>query len=67
MKETDAEALRGWAASEQGLELTRERAERLAKSLAPVRAAVAAASRALPFEAEPSHFPRVLARLKTPS
>jgi hypothetical protein len=67
MKETDVEALRGWAAAEQGLELTRERAERLAKSLAPVREAVAAASRTLPFEAEPSHFLRVLARLKTPS
>ena len=66
MKQTDADALRAWAEAEQGLAITMERAQRLAKSLAPVKEAVAAAARALPFEAEPSRFLRALDRLKTP-
>jgi hypothetical protein len=64
MQQVDADILKGWAEAEQGLPLTRERAERLAKSLAPIRDAVAAAAAGLPFEAEPSRFLAVIARLK---
>jgi hypothetical protein len=67
MKQTDADVLRGWAEAEQDLTLTRERAERLAKSLAPVKEAVAAAAAQLPFEAEPSNFQRAAGRLKATS
>jgi hypothetical protein len=61
--ETDADVLLSWAASEQGIDVPRERAARIAKSLAPVKAAVAAAARTLPFEAEPSSFLKAQAAL----
>jgi hypothetical protein len=64
MKQTGAETLCGWAETDLGLELAPERAGRLAKSLAPVKEAVAAAASTLPFEAEPSTFLAVAARLK---
>ena len=64
MPETDADVLRSWAVSEQGLDLPRERASHIAKSLAPVKDAVAGAARALPFGAEPSAFLGTLAALK---
>jgi hypothetical protein len=64
VKETDPDALRSWAESEQGLAPTRERAARIAKSMAPVKRAVAAAAAELPFEAEPSGYLRTVVELK---
>jgi hypothetical protein len=64
VKDTDPDALRSWAESEQDLAPTRERAARIAKSMAPVTRAVAAAAGELAFEAEPSGYQRTVAKLK---
>jgi hypothetical protein len=64
LKDTDPDVLRSWAESEQGLAPTRERAARIAKSMAGTKRAVAAAAAELPFEAEPGWYLRTVAQLR---